>query len=717
MASLRDFYFPTELLFLLAEFVDDISTLRALSAASREYHDIFNPVLYSCAAKNHPYLLTWACEVDRIDIVEKLLIAGANPNIAVGSEEYDRYERERWLSSHTTIDMTDPMNILDNIYDHTIWSNTITPWRRSHVSGPVYDPAQHDYPWHDIWDQPADLPRENPQEYCEDLLQYWFPLHAAAISGSTRVIQMLLSHGAYIETPSMRLCPCYTTISSTHDVPPSNLRSSHWTPLHIALCCRNEAAANCLLTLGGASAKIDARHRWGDRYPTALQWAARSGFISTAQLILDDTGDTLVNKQAPDGCVPLVWALGSDNSIEMMSLLLQYGATVNGWTEDPLAHALRGCWYKEAKFLIEHYTEISSESSRLRNLLTQCIIKLLNFPEKRYPMLPNQYESNGYEIRLYQRELAMRELDGYKLGRLQHAPDPIFLNEEVHFTGMMEIILLLLPYHIDMHEQFLVPASAGHLTAIVETFLSAGVKVDEATEYGISPLLAAAESEETVRERGRYETIECLLRHGASPDEVTAINRTALVALCEHLDMDQKKQLDIIKLMVDHGADINRRSLSMSESGIETVYSPLQAAFRFQRLDICRYLVDLGAKVSHEEGDLLFMLQDLLDWYPEFVQPPGPDEEVVEHTADPITCPVEFCTALRFILSLDDCGWLCKNPEALKCSTHVHHFPLKEMLLQSKGAYMTWLSEHPEYMKGRLDGADDSVEDLPECAS
>ena len=83
-----------------------------------------------------------------------------------------------------------------------------------------------------------------------------------------------------------------------------------------------------LLRCYGASIKADSACR-----EPALTWAARSGNIAAAQLLLDHGAN--VNKRNLDGFTPLQWAVMTD-SPKLVQMLIDHGAKLQaadrvGW--------------------------------------------------------------------------------------------------------------------------------------------------------------------------------------------------------------------------------------------------------------------------------------------------------------------------------------------------------------------------------------------------
>jgi ankyrin repeat protein len=100
------------------------------------------------------------------------------------------------------------------------------------------------------------------------------PLHVAALSGHVIIISELVAAGARLDAACQGLCAC-----SPIGPPDSNYYYMEWTPLHLAICHRQVAAAKLLLKLG-ASVYVCQDYRI-----TALHTAAATGQIELLEYI------------------------------------------------------------------------------------------------------------------------------------------------------------------------------------------------------------------------------------------------------------------------------------------------------------------------------------------------------------------------------------------------------------------------------------------------
>ncbi|XXH05401.1 hypothetical protein Hte_011827 [Hypoxylon texense] len=251
----------------------------------------------------------------------------------------------------------------------------------------------------------------------------------------------------------------------------------------------------------------------------------------------------------------------------------------------------------------------------------------------------------------------------------------------------------------------LIRAAAARVFPVVDLLLSSGSQADQEDADGLFPLLAAIIGlrdgyGNALEARWKlyskvYDTVECLLKHGANAGKVNACGQTALMALCCQLE-NMPDQLEIIKLLVSYGADINLQSKRPPIGDVPGYnphlyldVSPIQMAFTANMFDICHYFLRQGVESPCKDEELLLMLKYLVKTVHEFPNARTPitgrynSEKTHDLTIDPMECNDMFCASLRVLLEIDRDGWLAKNREALRLSTFIHHFPLTQRFLAS----------------------------------
>ncbi|KAI0837065.1 ankyrin [Hypoxylon sp. FL0890] len=671
MASLQGL--PTEILLEIVEYLDSISDLRSLSATSRRFHYVSNPVLYSLAAKKCPNLLCWACGAGLLGVVEKLLVAGSSPNLpAVIPTYYETptFYRYSCPSKNTT---SDSIYALVRFYGHGY--EGYHPFQAD-----VYDSSLH----------------SDVEEYSIPDTKYWFPLHAASTSGSIEIVRLLVDFGACLDPPSRGLCHCTPDGRGDRSHEPPHI---YWTPLHTALCCGNENIANLLLAFG-ASSNVELRHRQS----SALHWAARGSRLSTARLLLEGGCNTPVDVQDLDGATPLMWALGTERSEQMMEYLLQHGANINAQltsTEHQKPTALmQACyngWYKDAIFLVNAGAMIHPVSRIWPSALDECFslsgaAQLLDMSMRRCIWLDRYMECD------------------LKLGQLTEQPCPNDANEDVNFADMVELVKKLIHSGANIHgsraavQPPLICASAACSVPLVELLLASGSNVNQEDDLGFFPLLAVVDNIGVHWADGSvFHTVECLLKHGANPNKTNKFGQTALMEVCCKFGRSTN-QLEMVKLLVNYGADKNLRAPYRRDCGFprreywrKHSCSPLQVAFYQRKYDICRYLMEQGAEVSHKKADLRFMLQDCLCHFrkeEEENERTEMDELLDGSNVYPSSSRVNLCAPLRALLGIDRSGWLAKDPQSLWLSTKVSAFPLTKAFLDAGATDASWTVKH-----------------------
>ncbi|KAI0380239.1 ankyrin repeat-containing domain protein [Hypomontagnella monticulosa] len=704
-----------ELLIEICEYFDDIPNLRAISATSRLLHYIANPMLYSLAAKCFPYLLGWACEFGRLDVVEKLLVFGVNPNTPAVRRRY-----------YIDTDAGDSSTALRGIYSHDIHNAPYDP-NNEQLRPPIYNPRQ--YPTVEGYVVALQRFTDNNWDRTQDFL---FPLHGASMSGSIEIVQTLIKAGAYLDLPSMNACRC------RRDGMGENFSSdSYWTPLHAGLCCGHEAIAN-LLIRSGSSPIVE--YRIGDteesetdepetdepetkNQSTALHWAARGNNMSTVQHLLKYT-DIDINAQSPNGGTPLMWALGTPDSIKMMDYLVKHGANVDVQLSraspkmkgTALGYACRMGWHKEANFLIDAGANIYNRSRRCPSALDQSLLWLGGLVTKRDW---KELDSILGDDTSYREHLELVN-KGERRERLQFQPEMKKNSDATDFAAMLELVWKLIRKGAKTRRHWfeecspLIRACRAHLVSVVEYLLSLGIGVNR-KEAGTFPLTEAVLGRRRFGEAEQYQIISLLLKHGAAPNKKDKQGGTILVYLCnkrvpragrsrfgretvsqatsDHL---MSAHIRIAELLINHGADVNVQYTPCNWKGRPKDYqsSPLEAAMQHQKWSLCEYLKGRGAKIDFdmENGTFRRVLHRLAHEVADIRDNFNCEEDIIEEQPrhefdiDPNICHAIGCRAMR-LLDIDDAKVQCLAETDfygyLKLASKIDHTPLMKMLLDA----------------------------------
>ncbi|KAK7992523.1 ankyrin repeat-containing domain protein [Apiospora saccharicola] len=153
---------------------------------------------------------------------------------------------------------------------------------------------------------------------------FWTPLHAAVMHGQGQIVDILLEHGAWIDSPSMNYC----------DLEKWNLSpEGKYTPLHVALYAGEEEIANTLISKG-ASIHVDREVRRPQRTYgsgrgrlTALHCCAIYNRLSTAEFLIEQGHIEAIDELDEFGFSPLMYAYHYRNRCAFQFLLDQGAST------------------------------------------------------------------------------------------------------------------------------------------------------------------------------------------------------------------------------------------------------------------------------------------------------------------------------------------------------------------------------------------------------
>ncbi|KAI1120047.1 ankyrin repeat-containing domain protein [Nemania abortiva] len=357
--------------------------------------------------------MCWACDEGRVDTVQRLLEAGADPNAAWSQNEprwwtlqtlteaVRHASRRRWPDgdeeqgqghghgrehghdeeqeeSGDQEDDASPRNALrvlaqeihreDYIQDIRHWMGlhtTVAYSMNAYFEDDTYDVDDKNldggggnYSTEGGWMESVPWSYSwNPYRSVKTFTQrcYWAPLHIAAAWGNDKLVNLLLDYGADVNALSRLFCSCAATLSDRKVAP-------LWTPLHTAMCHGYESTARLLLSRG-ASTNVTTKYRGQDeRRFTALHSACVLGSADVARALLDGGYQTDVTVCDHLGFTPLAHAFFRGNWA-VIDVLLEHGVDLNAKI-GPLSAFGHACvlgYYAEALRLLDLGATIQCE--------------------------------------------------------------------------------------------------------------------------------------------------------------------------------------------------------------------------------------------------------------------------------------------------------------------------------------------------------------------
>ncbi|KAI2466804.1 ankyrin [Annulohypoxylon bovei var. microspora] len=231
---------PLELILGIAENLTAKDILKA-SYSCRSLYAALNPFLYQ-RCHHDVWILRWAVQRGKTQIVRKLLEAGADPN------------RSLVISKWITFDQ----NILE-------YETEITPPNK----GEPLMTAYHNGRLEKLWEFPYTM--------------QWTALHLAASLGHDDIVELLLDNGANIDALSFRFCSCTYLIDSGSDL---DTKETWWTPLHVAICFNRKTTVR-LLVARGASFQVSRKPGSWCSYVTALHTSCLTGALDISSFLMN----------------------------------------------------------------------------------------------------------------------------------------------------------------------------------------------------------------------------------------------------------------------------------------------------------------------------------------------------------------------------------------------------------------------------------------------
>ncbi len=350
---------PVELLVYVAQDLEHVSNVSALSRSCRRMYDATISVLYR-RVKNDPKVMHWAVTHGHVRTVKYLLAAGADPNVA-WVQEYDgrrlssQLINVRCFPQLTRMIKTMGKNAItaseggsklafgsdtiemdsgDSAYDDYLYDEyTESEFDSDEDDEDTSDTEYESDSGTDIGDGDGEGEgddSENDDNVAGGLTfpgpYYWTPLHVAASHGYDELIEVLLNYGANIHALSRGLCTC--SYPTPHQKFVKKPVYPLWMPLHTAICYGHDSTARLLLARGAATFISTRGDGANVGRVTALHSACYSGMTSLSRFLIDQGYQTDVESKDHLDMTPMSYAYFSGNW-ECINLLVERGATLD----------------------------------------------------------------------------------------------------------------------------------------------------------------------------------------------------------------------------------------------------------------------------------------------------------------------------------------------------------------------------------------------------
>ena len=240
------------------------------------------------------------------------------------------------------------------------------------------------------------------------------PLHASVLGGRIEVCQLLLAHGADVNSRC----------------------GDNWTPLHVALDIRHLKIAKWLLS-HGADVNSQEKRGW-----TPLHLAADNGHIEACRMLLEHNAE--VDSRSNNGHTPFLTAWKSGRNPDILQLFLDYNADARLYYEKgdtPLHFAAENGLLKLAQTLLNRNVEVDSRGSHGCTPLHWASVS--GHPDVVQLLL--DHNANPY----------LRDADG---------DTPLHC---AAFGGQLEVVLLLLKLNVDVNSRNVKGLTPLHFASMV----------------------------------------------------------------------------------------------------------------------------------------------------------------------------------------------------------------------------------------------------------
>ncbi|OIW32003.1 ankyrin, partial [Coniochaeta ligniaria NRRL 30616] len=399
---------PNELVAFVLENLKSQRDIASLCRVNRMLYEAVSPVLYKNAVDHRDmWPLAFAAFSGRASTMRKILAAGADPNWLFDAANIPgkawnlimpdtnhippprnaHFGRAHILQSHDDdddeADLPDTWSLTTSEYyedliaqEHGHPLDVLATWTdlpvdsEESLTGSESDGMDHDH--HDLSEH-SSLPDDSGADSstlgysdrqrngAHSSPRYFTSLHIAAGMGSKEVIELLLDHGASLNSGCRLLCGCRCAVGMLNNIesPEAEGRLPLWTPLHVAICYNRTDTAMLLLSRGAKCTMDSGVTEQTDS--TALHHAAALGQVDLVKYLVEKGHQTDIDVRDRRTLTPLYYAYANGRWDTTIPLLLQLGANINVeirfyqpyCTITPLGEAIRLGNFDDAQKLID----------------------------------------------------------------------------------------------------------------------------------------------------------------------------------------------------------------------------------------------------------------------------------------------------------------------------------------------------------------------------
>ena len=374
----------------------------------------------------------------------------------------------------------------------------------------------------------------DPQQVTQLGGLYGTPLHASVLGGHIGISQMLIAHGADVNSRC----------------------GDNWTPLHVASFTKHLDIAKWLLN---HAADVNSRDKWDW---TPLHLAADHGHLDVCRFLLEHNAE--VDSRNDRGDTPFMRAWMSGRNPDIVQLFLDHNADVHvcdyeGYT--PLHFAAENGLLELSQTLIERNVEVDppkedGSTPFLRALQNghPDIARLLLDHNAKVHVHDNEGNTPLHvtaENGLLEVVQILLERSADVNSKNNHGSTPLLLASEF---GHPDVVQLLLDHKADLYlrdsdgDTPLHCAAIGGQLDVTQLLLKLNVEVNSRNVQGSTPLHLASTGSWRLPE-GSAVVVRLLLDYGADVQARDLSGQTASEVACG------PEQQEIVRLLTEHAAE------------------------------------------------------------------------------------------------------------------------------------------------------------------